>query len=178
MNSGMIKTLIDRTEIERRVHELGDTISRDYAGRDEPLIVISILKGAIPFTADLIRALTIPVDLEVMVASSYGSGTVSSGEVELEYVSYRSISNRDVLLVDDVTDSSYTMAVLVEKMKKAGCRSVRACSLLNKPLRREADVAIDYIGFDVPDHFLVGYGMDLDQQYRELPDVCYIETEA
>jgi hypoxanthine phosphoribosyltransferase len=177
MKTDNIKTLIDAKDMAVRVRELGQAISRDYADITDPLVVISILKGSIPFTADLIRAITVPMDLEVMVASSYGSGTVSSGKVKLEYASFRSIRGKDVLLVDDVTDSGFTMACLIEKMKEEGAASVRACSFLNKPARREVDVAIDYIGFDVPDKFLVGYGMDYDQRYRELPDVCYIESE-
>lgn len=172
--------LFSREEIAKRVKEIGAQITKDYEERVEErrLVVVSILKGSIPFTADLIREIKLPLQLDVLVASSYGSGTVSSGNVQLEYFSFRTLEGADVILVDDITDSGNTLKAIKEKISEMGPHSVACCTLLNKPARRTADINIEYVGFDIPDQFVIGYGLDFDQYYRELPDITYVEIEG
>ena len=140
-------------------------------------MVISVLKGAIPFTADLIRAIDLPLRLEVLVASSYGSGTVSSGKVNIKYKSFDDLSGCNVILVDDIIDSGYTLQAIGQTMEDFNPAHVAYCTFLNKPERRKSDLKVDYMGFDIPDKFVIGYGLDYDSKYRELPDIEYIEVE-
>lgn len=169
--------LIDRATIAARVAEMGQQITRDYPEVSRPLVVISILKGAIPFTADLIRAIDRPLRLETMVASSYGSGTVSSGKVNIKYRSFDDLSGCDVILVDDIIDSGNTLAAIKRTIADFQPASVATCVFLNKPERREVEMPIDYMGMDVPDVFVIGYGLDYDGQYRELADICAVVFE-
>ena len=170
--------LIDRETIARRVQEMGRQITEDYSKKSlRPLVVISILKGAIPFTADLIRAIDRPLRLETMVASSYGSGTVSSGKLNIKYRSFDDLSGCDVILVDDIIDSGHTLAAIKNTIADFHPASVATCCFLSKPERREVEMAVDYLGLEVPDKFVIGYGLDFDGQYRELPDICAIVFE-
>lgn len=177
MDLSQRKILISREDIAKKVKEMGQKITEDYKDQDKPLVVISVLKGAIPFTADLIRAIDLPLRLEVLVASSYGSGTVSSGKVNIKYKSFDDLSGCNVILVDDIIDSGYTLQAIGQTMEDFNPAHVAYCTFLNKPERRKSDLKVDYMGFDIPDKFVIGYGLDYDSKYRELPDIEYIEVE-
>ena len=177
MDLSQRKILISREDIAKKVKEMGQQITEDYKEQDKPLVVISVLKGAIPFTADLIRAIDLPLRLEVLVASSYGSGTVSSGKVNIKYKSFDDLSGCNVILVDDIIDSGYTLQAIGQTMEDFNPAHVAYCTFLNKPERRKSDLKVDYMGFDIPDKFVIGYGLDYDSKYRELPDIEYIEVE-
>ena len=177
MDLSQRKILISREDIAKKVKEMGQQITEDYKDQDKPLVVISVLKGAIPFTADLIRAIDLPLRLEVLVASSYGSGTVSSGKVNIKYKSFDDLSGCNVILVDDIIDSGYTLQAIGQTMEDFNPAHVAYCTFLNKPERRKSDLKGDYMGFDIPDKFVIGYGLDYDSKYRELPDIEYIEVE-
>lgn len=178
MDLSQRKILIARDKIAERVQAMGRQIHADYRASEHPLVVISVLKGAIPFTADLIRAIDLPLRLEVLVASSYGSGTVSSGKVALKYRSFEDLTDCDVILVDDIIDTGYTLKAIGETLADFHPHHVAYCTFLNKPDRREADIAVDYIGYDIPDKFVVGYGLDYDSKYRELADIYTIESQG
>ena len=168
--------LYKREQILKRVGELGSEISRHYANLDEPLIVIGILKGSFIFLADLVRALKIPCEIDFIEASSYGSGTISSGEVKIVRDVSLPIENRDVLIVEDIVDTGITMSHLFDHLRSHQPRSVSLCSFLQKPSRKVKEVKIDFLGFTIEDHFVVGYGLDFNNRYRELPDlVIYSE---
>lgn len=175
MREDMKYILLDRERIAQRVKELGEEITRDYAGT-KPLFVC-ILKGSVVFFADLIRAVDLPVQLEFMRASSYGSATVSSGEVHVVSELDDKIRGRDVILVEDIIDSGRTIAFIKADMLKKGVKSLKVASLLDKPSRRVAQVDPDYVGFQVPDEFVVGYGLDYDQNYRNFPDIGVLKPE-
>lgn len=177
MDLSQRKILISREDIAKKIKEMGQQITEDYKDQDKPLVVISVLKGAIPFTADLIRAIDLPLRLEVLVASSYGSGTVSSGKVNIKYKSFDDLSGCNVILVDDIIDSGYTLQAIGQTMEDFNPAHVAYCTFLNKPERRKSDLKVDYMGFDIPDKFVIGYGLDYDSKYRELPDIEYIEVE-
>lgn len=177
MDLSQRKILISREDIAKKVKEMGQQITEDYKDQDKPLVVISVFKGAIPFTADLIRAIDLPLRLEVLVASSYGSGTVSSGKVNIKYKSFDDLSGCNVILVDDIIDSGYTLQAIGQTMEDFNPAHVAYCTFLNKPERRKSDLKVDYMGFDIPDKFVIGYGLDYDSKYRELPDIEYIEVE-
>ena len=177
MDLSQRKILISREDIAKKVKEMGQQITEDYKDQDKPLVVISVLKGAIPFTADLIRAIDLPLRLEVLVASSYGSGTVSSGKVNIKYKSFDDLSGCNVIIVDDIIDSGYTLQAIGQTMEDFNPAHVAYCTFLNKPERRKSDLKVDYMGFDIPDKFVIGYGLDYDSKYRELPDIEYIEVE-
>ncbi|MEN9576624.1 MAG: hypothetical protein RL514_4479 [Verrucomicrobiota bacterium] len=166
--------LISRTEIHRRVRTLAQQIERDFAGRD--LVVVSLLSGTVMFLADLLRSLDMPLRLDFMGVSSYGSGTVSrklvfTKELRLD------VRDRDVLLVDDILDTGKTLTAVIAKLQKLRPRQIKTCVLLNKPARRMEPVSADYIGFDIPDLFVVGYGMDYAERYRNLPFVGVLKPE-
>ena len=167
MDRQLGRILISRDEIAARVAELGEAIGRDYAGR-APLLV-GVLKGAVVFTADLLRAIPLPAAMDFMAVSSYGSGTRSSGVVRLTADLSLSIEGRDVIIVEDVIDSGRTISYL---------RSLSLCVLLDKVSRREVDVEVDYVGFVIPDEFVVGYGLDYDGWHRNLPDLAVLEAVA
>jgi hypoxanthine phosphoribosyltransferase len=158
MGSMSREVLFSREEIDRRVRELADEISRDYAGGE--LIVVGVLKGAFIFMADLIRALNVPCKVDFTQLASYGSGTVSSG---------------DVVIRKDIVDTGLTLSFLVENLKARGPRSLKVCVFLDKKMRRKVPFTADYTGFAIDDGFVVGYGLDFDEQGRYLPDICVIK---
>jgi hypoxanthine phosphoribosyltransferase len=167
------RVLISEDEITARVAELGESIHRDFAGRAP--VVIGVLKGALVFVADLIRAIALPVTLDFMSVSSYGSGTRSSGVVRLTADLSMSIEGRDVIIVEDIIDTGRTISYLRRNLATRHPRSLALCVLLDKVARREVDVALDYVGFVIPDEFVVGYGLDNDGLYRNRRDIAVFE---
>ncbi len=170
-----INVHLTEEEVDARIRELGAQISSDCGG--EPLCLICILKGSIFFTCELAKRITAPVELDFMSVSSYGAGTSSSGSVEIRKDLDGSIEGKNVLLVEDIIDSGRTLHCLLDLLKKRNPKSLRLCTLLDKPDRRVVDVAVDYVGFEIPDQFVVGYGLDYDQKYRNLPYIGFVETE-
>ena len=167
------KLLIARDEIGRKVRELAERLRGDYEGK-RPLM-IGVLTGAFVFLADLVREMGIPVEIAFVKVESYGDKTESSREPRMVLDFPYSVEGRDVLIVEDIVDTGHTAKFLVEHFKKRGAASVKVCTLLNKPARREVDVHLDYVGFDIPNVFVVGYGLDAAGRWRELPEVRYIE---
>jgi len=166
--------LIDGKTLQKRISELGVEISRDYKERD--LHLICILRGGVLFLADLIRHITIPHTMDFMAVSSYGSGArQSTGHIRITYDLQSAIEDREVLLVEDIVDSGYTIASVLEMLEIRRPRSLRVCALLNKAERREVMVPIDYCGFTIPDKFVFGYGLDMDEYYRNLPFIGTVD---
>lgn len=163
--------------IQERVRELGEAISRDYAHVKEGVFCIGILKGAAVFYTDLVRRISIPVQFDFMIASSYGNGTASSGTVRILKDLDYDVGGRHVIIVEDIIDSGTTMNYLREYIRLRKAASVKICAFLNKPSRRTVEVPIDYCGFDVPDEFLVGYGLDYAERYRNLPYIGVLKPE-
>lgn len=176
MHPDVKEILFDETQIAARIAELGAEISSDYAG--EEVILVCVLHGAMPFTCDLMRKLNGPVVLDSIIASSYGSGTVSSGTVNIQKEMKQDVAGRHVLLVDDVFDTGLTMSLLVKYVQERGAKSVKSCVFLNKPACHKVSYQPDYIGYDIPDAFVIGYGLDYNEHYRELPYVGIIKPEA
>ena len=173
-----LKTLYSKATIHRMVKTLARRIIKDYKTRknDKPLVVISVLKGAFIFTADLIREIKIPVQLEFVRISSYGSATVSSGRIDAPLLLLPNLSGRDILMVEDIVDSGKTVSFLKEYIRdQYKPRSLKVACLLNKEARREVDIKADYVGFEVDDYFLVGYGLDSAENYRHLPFLAIVE---
>jgi len=170
-----IHEYLSEEKIAKRVAEMGAEISEVYG--DEPVCLICILKGSVFFTVELAKRITSPVELEFMSVSSYGSGTESSGVVKINKDLDVSIEGKNVIVIEDIIDSGRTLSYLLENLKLRNPKSLRLCTLLDKPERRVVDVHVDYVGFEIPDEFVVGYGLDLDQKYRNLPYVGYVEIE-
>lgn len=175
-SGGSIPVLISAEEIDRRVGELAKQISRDYAG-SEPLVV-GILKGSWVFLADLVRRLEIPVVIDFMTVSSYGPSTKSSGIVKIVLDLKCPLEDRDVLLVEDILDSGLTLSYLLNHLRLRRPRSLKLCVLMDKPERRRVEIVPDYVGFRIPDRFVVGYGADFRERYRNLPYIGYVEEPA
>ena len=169
MYADLESILITREEISKAIHKMGETITRDYAGK-EP-VMIGILKGAVLFYSDLIREIDLPLKTEFMAISSYGSSTKTSGVVRILKDLDRDILNQDVLIVEDIVDSGLTLSYLKRTLLERGPASIRIVTLLDKPARRRVDLAPDYCCFEIPDAFVVGYGLDYDEKYRNLPDI-------
>lgn len=167
------KILFTQEQIWRRAEELGQEISEDYAG--EKVVLIGTLKGAVPFMADLMKNISLDIEVDFVAASSYGSGTESSGEVILKHDITLDLTDKHVVLVEDIIDTGNTIKALKAYLQKRGPKSVSICTLLDKPARRRVDVKGDYIGFVVDDLFIVGYGLDFNQKYRNLPYISYLE---
>lgn len=167
------EVLISERDIQERVRELGAQITRDYGGRD-PLFV-AILRGAAIFHADLIRHVDLKLSVDFIAVSSYGAATESSGQVQLIKDVEMSIQEADVILVEDIIDTGLTINYLMRNLLSRGPASLRICAFLSKPSRRKVEVPIHYMGFEVPDKFLVGYGLDFDQKYRNLPYISVLD---
>ena len=177
MRDDIQTVLVTEEQLRAKVAELGAQVSRDYAGRD--LLLVSILKGAVVFMADLMRAVTIPCSIDFMVVSSYGgTNTQSTGLVKIVKDLDADLSGREVLIVEDVLDTGVTLSNLVPMLKMRHPNSVRICAILDKPARRKTDIRADYTGFEVPDAFVVGYGLDYDEKYRNLPFVGVLKPEV
>lgn len=170
------KVLIDEKKLQKRIKELADEISRDYAGK-KPLF-IGILKGSVFFITDLLRYLTIPAQMDFMAVSSYGAGTKSSGEVKVLKDLSAPISGKDVIIVEDIVDSGNTLSYLKRLLVSRNPASIKICTLLDKPDRRKTDVVTDYSGFVIPDEFVVGYGLDYDEDYRQCPEVYVLSRSV
>ena len=167
------ETLVSEEDLKRRVRELGEEISRDYAGRD--LFLVGVLKGAVFFLSDLMRAIDVPSELDFMAVASYGSSTDSSGVVRILKDLDASIEGREVLIVEDIVDSGLTLSYLLRTLRAREPRSLEVCALLTKPERREVDLPIRYVGFEIPNCFAIGYGLDHDERYRNLPYVAVLD---
>ena len=170
-----IHEYLSEEKIAARVVEMGAEISAMYG--DEPVCLICILKGSVFFTVELAKRITSPVELEFMCVSSYGSDTKSSGVVKISKDLDVSIAGKNVIVIEDIIDSGRTLSYLLENLKTRNPKTLRLCTLLDKPERRVVDVNVDFVGFEIPDEFVVGYGLDYDQQYRNLPYVGYVEIE-
>jgi hypoxanthine phosphoribosyltransferase len=167
------KILYSREVIDRKVKELAAQISRDFSGKD--LVVVGVLKGSFMFMADLIRAMTIPCTIDFIRVASYGAATVSSGKVQIKKDIETAIAGRDVLVVEDIIDTGLTLAFLRDKLLERAPRSLKFCTLIDKKHRREVEFHSDYVGFDLDQGFVVGYGLDFDEKARYLPDVYVLE---
>jgi hypoxanthine phosphoribosyltransferase len=165
--------LVTAEDLTRRVRELADEISRDYAGKD--LVLIGVLKGAVFFLSDLMRHIEIPVEVDFMAVASYGSATKSSGVVRILKDLDAVIEGRDVLIVEDIVDSGLTLQYLLRNLAGRNPRSLEVCALLIKPERRKVDIPTRYVGFDIPNEFAIGYGLDYQERYRNLPYVAALK---
>lgn len=168
-----INVMITEEEISKRILEVADRINKDYEGRE--LILICVLKGGVMFMCDLAKRLNLDVRLDFMSVSSYGAETKSSGVVKIIKDLDNSIEGSDVLIVEDIIDSGNTLAYLLDILEKRGPKSIKLCTLLDKPSRREKDVVVDYVCFEIEDKFVLGYGLDYDQRYRNLPYIGVME---
>lgn len=176
MHQDMKEILISEAEIAKKVTELGQMISRDY--KDLNPLCICVLKGAVPFMADLIRKIEIPLEMDFMAVSSYGSSTKSSGVVRILKDLEASVEGRHVLVVEDIIDSGLTLSYLIALLKGRKAASVKVATLLDKPARRTVDLKPDYCGFEIPDEFVVGYGLDYAEKYRNLPYIGVLKEEV
>ncbi|MBA1334609.1 MAG: Hypoxanthine-guanine phosphoribosyltransferase [Firmicutes bacterium] len=175
MRNSIKEVLISEKEIQERVKELGQEITRDYKGKD--LVVVGVLKGAVLFLGDLVKNISMPLTIDFIAVSSYGNSTTTSGVVRILKDLDNSIEGMDVLVVEDIIDSGLTLSYLYENLKSRGPNSVKICTLLDKPERRKVNVKVDYIGFVIEDEFVVGYGLDYAEKYRNLPEVCILKPE-
>jgi hypoxanthine phosphoribosyltransferase len=173
LEQAVTDVLIDSDALQRRIQELGEEISSDYAGRD--LLLIGVLKGAVFFMADLMRNLTIPCEIDFMAISSYGDSTDSSGVVRILKDLDINIEGRDVLIVEDIIDSGLTLSYLLRNLEAREPASLQICALLTKPERREAEVPVRYVGFEIANRFVIGYGLDYAERYRNLPYVGVLD---
>ena len=170
-----IRVMLSEEEVDKRIKEIGEQISRDYAGKQVHLVCV--LKGGSFFLCELAKRITVPVSLDFMSVSSYGSDTKSSGVVKIVKDLDESLKGKNVIVVEDIVDSGRTLSYLLEMLKDRGPESLRLCTLLDKPDRRVIDVNVDYTGFQIPDEFVVGYGLDYDQRYRNLPYIGVVEFD-
>lgn len=170
-----VKVLLSEEEVDARIQAIGEQISKDYEGKQVHLICV--LKGGSFFMCELAKRITVPVSLDFMSVSSYGSETKSSGVVKIVKDLDEPILGKDVLVVEDIVDSGRTLSYLMEMLRDRGPKSLRLCTLLDKPERRVIDVNVDYTGFQIPDKFVVGYGLDYDQRYRNLPYIGVVSFE-
>jgi hypoxanthine phosphoribosyltransferase len=176
LTRGVSKVLIEEDAVAARVAELGSDISADYAGKD--LLLVGVLKGAVFFMADLMRQLTIPCEVDFMAISSYGASTDSSGVVRILKDLDINIDGRDVLVVEDIIDSGLTLSYLIRNLESRNPATLEICALLTKPDRREIDVHVRYTGFEIPNEFVIGYGLDFGERYRNLPYVAVLDPDA
>lgn len=176
MRKDVKKILFDEKQLSEKVEELGSKISEDYKGKD--LLVVGVLKGSVLFASDLIKNITIPCEIDFMAVSSYGNSTETSGVVRILKDLDHSIEGKHVLLVEDIVDSGVTLNYLLKYLKARRAESIEIVSLLNKPERRTADLEVKYIGFEVPNEFIVGYGIDYAEKYRNLPYIAILKEEV
>jgi hypoxanthine phosphoribosyltransferase len=173
-NNSRLEVLIPAADLQARIREIGAEIAKDYADRN-PLL-ICVLKGAMVFMADLMRAIDLPLTIDFIAVSSYGSGTRSTGEVRIVKDLDHPLEGHDVIFVEDILDTGLTLSYLLDNFRARGVASIKIAALLNKPERRKVDVELDYKGFDIPDKFVVGYGLDFDERYRNLPYIGVVKS--
>lgn len=176
MNKDVREILLTEDQIAKKVKELGEKITADYEGMD--LLVVVILKGSVIFASDLLREIKKPVEIDFIAVSSYGNGTTTSGVVKITKDLNNPIEGKNILIIEDILDSGKTLSNLTELLKTRNPKSVEICTLLNKPERREAEVNTRYSGFDIPDEFVVGYGLDYAEKYRNLPYIGILKREV
>lgn len=176
MHNDVEKILVDEEKIKVAVNRIAENLNRDLCG--EPLLVIVILKGSTPFAMDLIRKLNMPVQLDFMQVSSYGKSTESAGFINIKRDIEQDISGKNILIVEDIIDSGNTLYKLKTLFESRSAKSVRICTMLDKPSRRVVDVAVDYVGYEIPDEFVVGYGLDYDENYRNLPYIGVLKRDV
>ena len=170
-----IEVLLTEAEVDKRIQEIGDQISKDYAGKQVHLVCV--LKGGSFFMCELAKRISVPVSLDFMSVSSYGGDTKSSGVVRIVKDLDEPLKDRHVIVIEDIVDSGRTLSYLLDMLRSRGAADVRLCTLLDKPDRRVVDVKVDYTGFEIPDEFVVGYGLDYDQKYRNLPYIGMVKFE-
>ena len=170
-----VEKLLSEEEVDKRIADLGAQISKDYEGKSVHLICV--LKGGAPFMCELAKRITVPVSMDFMSVSSYGAGTESSGKVKIKKDLEESIEGENVIIIEDIIDSGNTLSKLTKLLRERNPKTLTICTLLDKPERRVVDVKVDYVGFEIPDEFVVGYGLDYDQQYRNLPYIGFVEIE-
>ena len=176
MQQDVLRVLLSEEEIRAKCQEMGARISQDYKGKN--LMLVTVLKGAVVFLADLMRAIDVPAEIDFMVGSSYGSGVKSSGVVKIVKDLDVPLAGKDLLIVEDILDSGLTLSYIKELLASRGPASIRIATLLDKPSRRKVDLVADYIGFSVPDEFVIGYGLDYDEKYRNLPYIGILKPEV
>lgn len=176
-NQRIVKVLVSEDQIREAVARLGADITASYQGITRELMVVGLLKGCFIFMADLVRQIKVPLVVDFMTLTSYGDGTVSSGDVKVVMDLDSSIEGRDVLLVEDIVDTGQTFSKVIQMMQKRNPRSLRVCTFLNKPAARKVDVPIDFCGVNIPNEFAVGYGLDYAQGYRNLPYVGVLQPD-
>ncbi len=176
MKEDVLRVLLSEDEIREKVRELGGKITADY--KNSNLMLVTVLKGAVVFLADLMRQIDVPAEIDFMVVSSYGSGVKSSGVVKIVKDLDVPLAGKDILIVEDILDSGLTLSYIKELLESRGPRSIRIATLLDKPSRRKVDLQADYIGFSGPDEFVIGYGLDYDEKYRNLPYIGILKPEV
>ena len=175
MKDDIKEVLVTEQQIKEKVSEIGAKISKDYSGRN--LLLVSVLKGSVVFMADLMRAITIPLHIDFMSVSSYGAGVKTSGVVKIIKDLDNPIEGLDVIIVEDILDSGLTLSYIIEMLQSRNPRSIKICTLLDKPERRRVEVKTNYCGFEIPDRFVVGYGLDYAEKYRNLPYIGILKPE-
>lgn len=178
MHQDVERILVDENELAEITTRLANDIMKDYANSKKPLIIITILKGSLIFASDLMRKISLPLELEFMKVSSYGAGTNTSGFIQVHLDLKRDITGEDVVIIEDIIDSGKTLEKLTHLLADRGAHSVRCCTLLDKPERRVVNLDADFVGMEIPDEFVVGYGLDYDEKYRNLPYVGVLKPEV
>ena len=176
MYNDVKNVLLSEAELSAKVAEMGAQISKDYQGKN--LLLVTVLKGAVVFLTDLMRAIDLPAEIDFMVVSSYGSGAKSSGVVKIVKDLDTEIAGRDILIVEDILDTGITLEYLTQLLRDRNPASIKIATLLDKPARRKANIQADYIGFSIPDEFVIGYGLDYDEKYRNLPFIGILKPEV
>lgn len=176
MNNDVQKVLISEKEIADKIEQLGKQISKDYLGKN--LILVSVLKGSVVFMADIMRQISISCEIDFMCVSSYGAGVKSSGVVKIVKDIDIKLENRDILIIEDILDSGLTLSYIVDLLKTRNPSSIKVCTLLDKPDRRQTELKVDYLGFSIPDEFVIGYGLDYDEKYRNLPYIGVLSPKV
>ncbi len=176
MREDVLRVLLSEEEIHAKVKEMGKKITEDY--KNSNLMLVTVLKGAVVFLADIMREIDVPAEIDFMVVSSYGSGVKSSGVVKIVKDLDVPLEGKDILIVEDILDSGLTLSYIKELLASRGPRSIKIATLLDKPSRRKVDLQADYVGFSVPDEFVIGYGLDYDEKYRNLPYIGILKPEV
>ena len=178
MHKDIERILLSEEELDTIISRIAKELDRDYSGEDKRLVLLCILKGSVVFMGELMKKITVPVEIDFMRVSSYGGGTESTGTINIILdLMRKDLDRSDILIVEDIIDSGRTLAHLAQYLKLKGARSVKTCTLLDKPYRREVPFEVDYVGKEIPDEFVVGYGLDYDEKYRALPYVGILKPE-